>query len=813
MKRLAFFFSLWTVPLTSLAMSAPILPEDYSPQRCRDFKVKIAERSNPFALTKSDPELLNAAGRGLYQDYSCDALDTAWRWALLRKSTLDAANELQQLDTNLSHPAAAEKARSVLRSLADSANRIDSEFVIATGTTDSRIQFVDWSKKRFAELGWAAPSDLHSVFDELGAKLKKDYVDHSELQAIVLMGLDRARGLVMLSNSAAGSAFQIAQAGSVEIDEARRQQAAQDAAATEQSYVAQAKKRASKFPGLLNVLIGAAGFSVVAIFIARSYLPTGRRRLIAFIAGTSALFIATLIVGAFQVASGVPTWLGFVLLLAVFALVYVPFRDKLNARFILDSSLATHGSAAWATLRDAINAGRIFDRGMVSNDSYGFALGRLPSTPDSLDPRLRYMGHVLTCARNGSGKGVGVVIPTLLEYPGSAVVLDIKGENYAVTARARRDMGHAVFLVDPFGVTGDRPYGFNPLDGLDLSDPDVVSKASNIVEMIVVADGAQDGNSAHFNESAKDLLRGLIVYVCSLQDSMRRTLGEVRRIVTLPLSTTDDRESFLDHLSDMSADPTLAFGLPARAANSFMSKATTPEGSGVLSTAQRHTSFLDDPRIAAALAQSDFGFTDLKAKPMTAYVVMPPATLAAQSRFMRILVDAAYAAITATPGAPRYNVLFLLDEFSQLGRMEAIEKAISLVRGYGARFWIVIQGLDQLKGVYPRWQTFLSNSANQFFGVGDNETAKYVSELIGQTTIEFRTVGDSSSSSLQGGGTSGSSSSQQLAARSLLTPDEVIRAKAAVVVIPGERPYRLDVMNYLHDAEYAGLFDANPFHR
>lgn len=813
MMRLALLIALWLAPQSAIALSAPTLPDDYSPQRCHKLKAKLAEQSNPLASKQLDVELSNARGRGLYEDYSCDALDAAWRWSLLRKATLDASNELQKSGVSLTEPAAATNVRSALRSLSDSAARIDADFINVSGTADGRVQFLDWSKKLFAERGWPVPSSMRSVFVGLGEMIAKDYVDPSELRAVVSVGLDRANGLIMLSNDAAGNAFQIAQAGSFERDQATREKAEHEATVAEQSHPMQVQGRARKFPGFLNVLLGSAGLAGVAVFLARGYLATGRRRVIAFVAGTAGLFVAAMIVGTLQVLSGIPTWFGFVLLLATFALAYVPLRDKLNARFIGDSMLVTHGSAAWATLRDAINVGRLFNRGMVSADSYGFALGRFPGAPDNLDPRLRYMGHVLTCARNGSGKGVGVVVPALLEYPGSAVVLDIKGENYAVTARARRGMGHAVFLVDPFAVTGGTPFGFNPLDRFDLSDPDLVSKASSLVEMIVVADGAQDGNSAHFNESAKDLLRGLIVYACSLRDPACRTLGEVRRILTLPMSTADGRESFVGHLSDMSADPSLAFGLPARAANSFLGKATTPEGSGVLSTAQRHTSFLDDPRIAAALARSDFSFAELKAKPMTVYVVMPPATLAAQSRFMRILVDAAYAAITATQGAPKYNVLFLLDEFSQLGRMEAIEKAISLVRGYGARFWIVIQGLDQLKGVYPRWQTFLTNAANQFFGVGDNETAKYVSDMLGQATIEFRTVGDSASSSLQGGGTSGTSSSQQLAGRSLLTPDEVIRSKGAIVVIPGERPYRLDLMSYLRDPEYAGLFDANPFHR
>jgi type IV secretion system protein VirD4 len=395
-------------------------------------------------------------------------------------------------------------------------------------------------------------------------------------------------------------------------------------------------------------------------------------------------------------------------------------------------------------------------------------------------------------------------------------VLDIKGENYAVTARARRTMGHAVYLIDPFDVTGGTQSCFNPLDTLDLANPDLVGQVSAMVDTLVVVSGEQSDNSAHFNDSAKDLIKGLIVYAANQRDPAHRTFAEVRRLLTLPLASAKDsgRESLMDHLSDMSADPTLAFGVPARCANGFLSK-DSKEASGVHSTALRHTAFLDDPRIAAALSRSDFSFSDLKREPMTVYVVMPPDKLAAQTRFMRALVGAALSAITATNDKPRFNVLFLLDEFAQLGRMPAIEDAISLVRGYGARFWLFVQDLSQLKGVYPRWQTFLANSAKQFYGTADFETAKYVSDMLGQQTIEFRTVGDSSSSSMQGGGSSGSSTSQQLAARSLLTPDEVMRQGSTrpIVLIQGERPYSLERMNYLVDAEYAGLADANPFHR
>ena len=129
----------------------------------------------------------------------------------------------------------------------------------------------------------------------------------------------------------------------------------------------------------------------------------------------------------------------------------------------------------------------------------------------------------------------------------------------------------------------------------------------------------------------------------------------------------------------------LGFEVIARTANNFIAKPEKERGS-VLSTAQRHTNFLDDPRIVAALERSDFTMADLKTKAKTIYIVLPPNKLATNSRFLRGFIGLALAAITGSNIRPRLPVVFMLDEFAQLGRMAAVEDAIPLVRGYGAAF-------------------------------------------------------------------------------------------------------------------------------
>ena len=159
----------------------------------------------------------------------------------------------------------------------------------------------------------------------------------------------------------------------------------------------------------------------------------------------------------------------------------------------------------------------------------------------------------------------------------------------------------------------------------------------------------------------------------------------------------------MEVLTDMAISK-LGFEVIARTANNFIAKPDKERGS-VLSTAQRHTNFLDDPRIVAALERSDFTMADLKTKAKTIYIVLPPNKLSTNSRFLRGFIGLALAAITGSNMRPRHPVVFMLDEFAQLGRMAAVEDAIPLVRGYGALL------LDLRAGSLPA-QGRLSQMAN-----------------------------------------------------------------------------------------------------
>lgn len=469
----------------------------------------------------------------------------------------------------------------------------------------------------------------------------------------------------------------------------------------------------------------------------------------------------------------------------------------------------THGSAQWGTNSD-----------MQRFHHFGgnaFALGRATGEPGQ-DMRFRYSGHVVTIAPTRSGKGVGAVIPNLLEYPGSCVVLDVKGENAAVTARARKAMGQAVYIVDPFKVLdGANQHRFNPMDILNVLSPDCIGDALLIADAMMAKEKHSEGNSVHFEETARTFLQGLILAVACHENREQRTLAEVRRILTME---TDD---FLEVIATMIDAPYLAHGIPARAANALMATPDKERGS-ILSTVRRFTAFLDDPRIAQCLSESDFRLADLKSQAMTVYLVIPANRIAPNVGFVRLFINATISGVTASAAPPKNKVLCILDEFGQLGYMKPVEDAVSLLSGYGLNFWIFLQDLSQIKGVYPRWQTFLANSAKTFFGTADLDTAKYISSSLGQFTIEYATSSESqnegtSSATFSFKGNSsneGSSMShnQQLSGRALLTPDEIMKLGSLrpIVLINGEPPYLLTRLNYLTDPEYRGKFDQNPYH-
>ena len=392
--------------------------------------------------------------------------------------------------------------------------------------------------------------------------------------------------------------------------------------------------------------------------------------------------------------------------------------------------------------------------------------------------------HMVTVAGSRAGKGVSSIIPNLALWPGSCLVLDPKGENAAKTAafRAQRE-GHRVVVVDPFNVSGvpDALRGsFNPLDLLDPGTEETIDVAAAISEALVVPSSDRD---AHWDESGRMIIEGLILHILSSEEAGAVHLGRLRALLTqgavayaeqvarIDGSTTPDAfECLWDHME--ANEPMLeAVGAVIKGAAATVRSMGDNERGSVLSTARRNTKFLDSPAVVRAFSTSTFKLDELKARAggLSLYLCLPARFMATHARFLRVILNLTLFRME-TVRVPRedgvddgdlgrtatgFPVLFVMDEFASLGRMEAIEKAAGLMAGYGVKLWPILQDLSQLKRHYREsWESFLGNAGLlQFFGNTDLTTLEWLSKRIGETQIELQTAGTSESTS-EGTGTS-----------------------------------------------------------
>lgn len=360
--------------------------------------------------------------------------------------------------------------------------------------------------------------------------------------------------------------------------------------------------------------------------------------------------------------------------------------------------------------------------------------------------------HLLTIAGTGGGKGRSAIISNLLIWLGSALVIDPKGTNAAVTARRRgkgggrvtKGMGQEVHVFDPFGVVaplGIESAAFNPLAQPDPTDDRIAEDIWAIADSLVVP----EPGSEHWDQSAHSLIAGLIAHVITQEAPENRTLVRVRDLLTSRDFATPEHQD--DDLSDMSVMGRMACnpaagGLAARAAAQLMAAGDRERGS-IISTAMRHTRWLDSIPMRAVMVGNGFDLRDLKRKPMTVYVVIPPEELNNHSRFLRLFVTLGMVAMTRETTRPRHRVLFLMDEFPALGRLEAVRVGINVIRSYGVILWPIIQNIGQLFHLYGKdAQTFLdATGAVQVFSIGGRETAAFIADNLGERLVDRKARG------------------------------------------------------------------------
>ena len=414
--------------------------------------------------------------------------------------------------------------------------------------------------------------------------------------------------------------------------------------------------------------------------------------------------------------------------------------------------------------------------------SKGVPVGRLDGKILRVDKT-----HLVTCAGTRSGKGIGAIIPTLLEYPDSWVCLDVKGENYAVTGNRRKKFGK-VFVLNPFDVLDFSSNSYNWLDSINLNDPGCVDKALRIAS-ILVGGSSDNGVENHFNEHAKTLIQGVILLVADEKEELRNMLTVAKLIRRTPF---EQLCQLMINKGDLSGGEVGNIGAQ------FLNNTNDKELSGIISTAQRAVRNLTNPQISKTLIKSDFDISKLPDEKMSIYLIMPTDKVSDFKDYIKVFFELAFSSIVSRKKRGKYEVLFLFDEVAQLGYMDSFPKLITLVKGLGAQLWFFFQDIAQIKSIYgDEAGTILGNSTQIYYGCNDLDTAKTISERIGKKTQrEYKKNGEFSDKP-----------------KSLIEPSEFLQLPpdTPLILMQGKPAIMVKRLNYLQDKEYRDKFDKNPY--
>ncbi len=448
------------------------------------------------------------------------------------------------------------------------------------------------------------------------------------------------------------------------------------------------------------------------------------------------------------------------------------------------AKVTTYGSARWATTDEVRRAG------MLGAD--GLMLGRLD------DHYLRHEGaeHVLCFAPTRSGKGVGLVVPTLLTWPGSAIIHDIKGENWTLTAACRARIG-PVLRFDP---TDSRSSAYNPLLEVRRGETEV-RDVQNIADILVDPEGALERRN-HWEKTSHSLLVGVILHVLYAEND--KTLAGVANFLSdpsRPVETTLRVMMSTRHLGDRSHP------VVSSAAREVLNKSDN-ERSGVLSTAMSFLGLYRDPVVAAVTSRCDWRIDDLvgQGRPVSLYLVVPPSDISRTKPLIRMILNQIGRRLTEGLEAAqdRQRLLLMLDEFPALGRLDFFEQALAFMAGYRIRSFLIAQSLNQIAKAYGENNSILDNCHIRVsFATNDERTARRISDSLG-TATEMRAMKNYAGHRLSPW-LGHLMVSRQETARALLTPGEVMQLPhdQAVVQVSGLAPIRAQKIRYFADPRLA----------
>jgi len=444
----------------------------------------------------------------------------------------------------------------------------------------------------------------------------------------------------------------------------------------------------------------------------------------------------------------------------------------------------TYGSARWAEKEEVRAAGLLGPDGVV--------LGRYDRN------YLRHDGpeHVLCFAPTRSGKGVGLVVPSLLTWPGSAIVHDIKGENWQLTAGFRARHGR-VLLFDP---TNPKSSAYNPLLEVRRGEWEV-RDVQNIADILVDPEGSLEKRN-HWEKTSHALLVGAILHV--LYAEGEKTLAGVAAFLSdpkRPIESTLAAMMKTAHLGEAGPHPVIA-----SAARELLNKSDN-ERSGVLSTAMSFLGLYRDPVVAEVTRRCDWRITDIVTArhPTTLYLVVPPSDINRTKPLIRLILNQVGRRLTEDlqAKAGRHRLLLMLDEFPALGRLDFFESALAFMAGYGLKSFLIAQSLNQIEKAYGANNSILDNChVRVSFATNDERTAKRVSDALG-TATEMKAMRNYAGHRLSPW-LGHLMVSRSETARQLLTPGEIMQLPPSdeIVMVAGTPPIRAKKARYYEDARF-----------
>lgn len=398
--------------------------------------------------------------------------------------------------------------------------------------------------------------------------------------------------------------------------------------------------------------------------------------------------------------------------LGTFITLIIAFKEKIYALRPFKAEESIHGDAKWASESDIKRIGLRSKKGMLlGKDKNGFLVA------------TGYQ-HALLFAPTGSGKGVGFVIPNLLYWEDSVIVHDIKLENFDLTSGWRSKIGQKVYCWNPANPDGIT-HCYNPIDWVSPKSGQMVDDVQKIANLIMP-------EKEFWNNEARSLFVGVVLYLIADPNKVP-SFGEVVRT----MRSDDVVYNLAVVLDTMGNDihPVAYMNLAA-----FLQKADK-ERSGVISTMNSSLELWANPLIDTATASSDFNIQDFKRIPTTVYVGLTPDNLKRLQPLMQVFYQQATEFLSRRLPSKEdpYGVMFMMDEFPTLGKMEQFMTGIAYFRGYHVRLFLIIQDTEQLKGIYEEsgMNSFLSNSTYRVtFAANNMETANLISQLCGNKTVD-----------------------------------------------------------------------------